>query len=188
MGREKRSLNPVEAHRRSQKRKTAERKKAIRKEVLSKIPISKRDPSKLLIEIERLRTLEAQNKLDGSGKLKRSHLEDQFVSLNKAREKAGLPTMVLPEFDPEAYLNKLKTPSRPTEEQHTINHEFTALDIPVPDDEPYEAGAPGLPPYHLEESSNKAETISNVIIAEPSVPRSDHLEAQVDQFLHELDL
>lgn len=146
-------MNPVDAHRRSLKRKAQEKKRAAKKEALSKIPLAKRDPSKLLVEIERLRDLECEDKLDGPGRMRRKHLEEQFVALKKAREKAKLPTLELLEFDPEEYLKRKKNKrsiSVLDEDSSTVKSakKYTFLDIPMPDDEELLGnGVPGLPPY-----------------------------------------
>ncbi|PJF17955.1 hypothetical protein PSACC_02241 [Paramicrosporidium saccamoebae] len=194
MGREKRALHPVETYRRSQKRKQSERKRAGRKEALSKTPLARRDPSKLLVEIERLRETEAKGRLDGPGRLRRKHLEDQFVALNKAREKAGMPSMILPEFDPEEYLNRKKDLDKDkTVEPQTTEWFDEDCHIPLPDDDPLETGVPGLPPYRIfnkvtDGNESVRPTNRLIISAEPSVSKRNHLEAQVDQFLNELDL
>jgi hypothetical protein len=193
MGREKRALHPVETYRRSQKRKQSERKRAGRKETLSKTPLTRRDPSKLLVEIERLRETEAKGRLDGPGRLRRKHLEDQFVALNKAREKAGMPSMVLPEFDPEEYLSRKNDPKEDKTVEPQSTEWFEGCSIPLPDDDPLESGVPGLPPYRIfnriaDDNEPIRPTKSLIISAEPSVSKKDHLEAQVDQFLNEINL
>jgi hypothetical protein len=199
MGREKRPLNPVEAHRRSQKRKVAEKKRVARKELLSRTPLARRDPSILLVEIEKLRDLECEGRLDGPGRLKRKHLEEQFVALNKAREKAGLLTMHISEFDPEEYLARKKSELEIGRKQdYHENMKAKDITLPWPDDEPYEIGVPGLPPYldqPLVENADSNQTPPKtstktelIIAAESSVPQEAHLKAQVDQFLNELDL
>lgn len=189
MGREKRDLNPAEAHRRSQKRKLQEKKKNARREQLSRLPLARRDPSKLLMEIERLRALESKGGLDGPARMKRKHLEQQFVALNKARDKAGLPFMSLPDFDPETYLQcEVKGP------QVTIDPSFgepspsnmTILQLPMPDDEPFEGGPPGLPPYLARPRPSKAPSTSFIISSEPVKDEKSFLQYQVDQFLRDL--
>jgi len=119
-----------------QKQKQAKQRKAVKLERLTRTPILKRDPAPLLVEIERLRRLEAQEKLDGPNRMRRKHLEEQFEALRKAREKAGMPVMVLQPFLPEDY-------------KELENNESAGSWPPLPDDEPYNIGPPGLPPYQL---------------------------------------
>lgn len=203
MGREKRPLNPTESHRRLQKRKAVEKKRKARKEVLTRIPLARRDPSTLLVEIERLRNLESDQRLDGPGRMRRKHLEEQFTALNKAREKAGLPIMLLPDFDPEVY--KARRQSEPLTTTNETKDDKIQMgeekEIPMPDDTPYETGVPGLPPY-LDAPLSRIEVVEDVVVTavastpsgsviirgETNVSSKDHLAAQVNQFLDEMGL
>lgn len=189
----------MEAHRRSQRKKAAEKKKSARQEILAKTPLSKRDPSKLFIEIERLREEEAVGSLDGPGRMKRSHLEQQFVALNRARGKAKLRTMSLPEFDPEEYLARRKkiTSIESVESVDVINKETienVRIDLPMPDDEPLVNGVPGLPPYRSKNESmlvseNNEKEYKSVLSGEATIiSKEAHLTAQVDRFLNEIDM
>lgn len=207
MAREKRTLNPVEAHRRSQKRKQQERKRAARREVLSRLPLARRDPSKLLTEITRLREAERAGRLDGPGRMRRKHLEEQFVALNKAREKASLPTLLLPDFDPDVEAAKEETaaaaePKDIAPWERTVHGERDCADIAMPDDEPLQDGIPGLPPYlarSLDDPAGESErgqeevpgertSAVPLIRAEPTRTVRTSLDTQVDAFLRELDL
>lgn len=182
MGRE---LHPVESYRRSLKKKAVERRRAARKEALSKIPIAKRDPSKLLMEIERLREAECQDGLDGPGRMRRKHLEEQFRSLNKAREKAKLPTLHLTEYDPDMYrarLQRLKAPKT----SYTASDEETDTSlgsIPLPDDTPYTVYEfPSILPPYPQTSVGSSGDQTGKIIARPA----SNLDNAVDQFLKDI--
>lgn len=82
---EKRPLNPAEAYRRSQKKKVLKQKQEVRKERLKRVPVEKRDPYKLISEIQKYNILEYEGKLTGDGRMHKKRLVDQFNSLRKAR-------------------------------------------------------------------------------------------------------
>ena len=206
---EKRALNPVEAHRRSQKRKQQEKKRAVRQELLSRLPLARRDPSKLLAEITRLREMELAGRLDGSGRMKRNHLEEQFAALNKAREKVALPTLLLPDFDPTTPPNavpankKIREQSRTEAPRRIVYGDRDCLDLPMPSGPPLpEGGIAALSPYlpgPLDASLEaKATTVDlqephemtpvPVITAEPTRQITTDLDIRVDAFLKDLDV
>lgn len=179
-------VHPVEAYRRSLKKKAVERRKAARREALSKIPIARRDPSKLLMEIERLREAECQESLDGPERMRRKHLEEQFRSLNKAREKAKLPTLHLPEYDPEMYLARLQR-LKTAKTFHKTSSESVNMsldNIPLPKDTPYTTGEfPSiLPPYPPASVRSSKESTSKVISRHAS-----NLDNAVNQFLRDIE-
>lgn len=82
---EKRPLNPAEAFRRSQKKKQKKGKQDERKERLKQVPIDKRDPYKILSEIQKYNILEHEGKISGDGRMHKKRLMDQFYALRKAR-------------------------------------------------------------------------------------------------------
>jgi hypothetical protein len=104
MAKEKGS-NPMQDWRRKEKGKAVKAKKKAREERLSEISAHRRDPAPLISEIYRLSVLEYEGKLNSDMKQHKKRLFDQYQSIKKARTAAGLETVELVEFDPEAYEN-----------------------------------------------------------------------------------
>lgn len=104
MAKEKGS-NPMQDWRRKEKEKAVKAKKKAREERLSEISAHRRDPAPLISEIYRLSVLEYEGKLNSDMKQHKKRLFDQYQSIKKARTAAGLETVELVEFDPEAYEN-----------------------------------------------------------------------------------
>lgn len=196
----RRSLNPAESHRRAQKRRTAERKKRTRQEALARVPLARRDPSKLLVEIERLRELECEGRLGGDARMRRKHLEDQFAALCRAQQKAGVPTLVLPDYDPEAYLARLCAArgsagagrAAPEDNADAETEADASALPPMPPGEPLLGGVPGLPAYRDQpQPQPQPQTLAlpksrTVISAAPRMVGAAALDAQVREFLHDL--
>ena len=103
MGREKGSVDPLQAWRRKEKEKASKAKKKARDEKLSEIPAHRRDPAPLVSEIYRLSVLDYEGRLNSDMKQHRKRLMDQYQSIKKARTAAGIETIELVEFNPEAY-------------------------------------------------------------------------------------
>ena len=97
------SVDPLHNWRKKEKEKALKAKKKAREEKLSEIPAYRRDPAPLVSEIYRLSVLEYEGRLNSDMKQHKKRLFDQFQSIKKARSLAGLETVELVEFDPEAY-------------------------------------------------------------------------------------
>ena len=102
MGKEK-GANPLHDWHRKEKEKALKAKKKARDEKLSEIPAHRRDPAPLVSEIYRLSVLEYESRLNSDMKQHKKRLMDQYQSIKKARTAAGIETIELVEFDPEAY-------------------------------------------------------------------------------------
>lgn len=102
MGKEK-GTDPLQAWRRKEKEKAVKAKKKARDEKLSEIPAHRRDPAPLVSEIYRLSVLEYEGRLNSDMKQHRKLLMDQYQSIKKVRTAAGIETIELAQFDPEAY-------------------------------------------------------------------------------------
>lgn len=102
MGKEK-GTDPLQAWRRKEKEKASKAKKKARDEKLSEIPAHRRDPAPLVSEIYRLSVLEYEGRLNSDMKQHRKRLMDQYQSIKKARLTAGIETIELVQFDPEAH-------------------------------------------------------------------------------------
>lgn len=102
MGKEK-GADPLQAWRRKEKEKASKAKKKARDEKLSEIPAHRRDPAPLVSEIYRLSVLEYEGRLNSDMKQHRKRLMDQYQSIKKARTTAGIETIELVQFDPEAH-------------------------------------------------------------------------------------
>lgn len=102
MGKEK-GANTLHDWRRKEKEKALKAKKKARDEKLSEIPAHRRDPAPLVSEIYRLSVLEYEGRLNSDMKQHKKRLMDQYQSIKKARTAAGIETIELVEFDPEAY-------------------------------------------------------------------------------------
>ena len=102
MAKEKGS-NPLQDWRRKEKVKASKARRKARDEKLSEIPAHRRDPAPMVSEIYRLSVLEYECKLNSDMKQHKKRLIDQYHSIKKARTVAGLETIDLVEFDPEAY-------------------------------------------------------------------------------------
>lgn len=121
MAREK-SLDPLHAWRRKEREKALKEKKRARDEKLSEIPAHRRDPAPLVSEIYRLSVLEYEGRLNSDLKQHKKRLMDQYQSIKKARTTAGIETIELVEFDPEAYEeSKLKQ----------LHQKRTKIDVPI---------------------------------------------------------
>lgn len=82
---EKRPLNPAEAHRRSLKKKAKKDLAAVRKERTARMPVDRRDPYQLIAQIQKYDIMEHEDKLNGDGRAHRKKLVDQFNSLRRQR-------------------------------------------------------------------------------------------------------
>lgn len=170
----------------------------------------KRDPTRMLIQIERLRMAEAEGKLDGPGRMRRKRLEDQFRAMQKALEKAKKPTLALSEFDPEEYLQRNKNETSTLVSSGPAGKNDIPIDVPWPGDEELEEAPAGLPPYRLLMVQNAvvntnddemAPKLDSIITAEPVLimtstkpvtkknrknDGSSELDKKVDEFLSNL--
>lgn len=102
MAKEKGS-NLLQVWRRKEKEKATKARRKARDEKLAEIPAHRLDPAPLVSEIYRLSVLEYEGKLNSDMKQRKKRLCDQYHSIKKARTTAGLETIELVEFDPDAY-------------------------------------------------------------------------------------
>jgi hypothetical protein len=161
-----RPVDPLQAWRRKEKVKASKARKRAREERVSDIPAHRRDPAPLIAEIYRLSVLDYEGKLNSDVKQHRKRLLDQFHSIKKARMAAGLETVELVEFDPEAHeAAKLKQfhQSKPPKQQSQLpelqrNYPPSLPELPsepIPTDE--ELAAFGLPPYAVDSLDMQAQ-------------------------------
>lgn len=195
---EKRPLNPAEAFRRAEKKKAKKNKAGARRERVAQIPIDRRDPYRLISEIQKLNILDHEGKLTGDGRTLKKRLTDQFNALRTARLKAGLEAINLPPFDPDAYeANKQKARmgggynailERMLEDVRRSRRAEDAMDpesgLPrlPPGEPPFADGVPGLPPYR----TVREEPVVQTVFAAPAQlnrPKKDHTDRLVDDFL-----
>lgn len=166
--------DPLHNWRRKEKERVAKAKKKAREEKSAEIPAYRRDPAPLVSEIYRLSVLEYEGRLNSDTKQHKKRLLDQYQSIKKARTAAGLETVELVEFDPEAYeAEKAKRlqakrqklePSKPHQPQPQTTLDERGLpklpESPCPTDE--ELLSKGLPtyspfPYELVDEDNNSE-------------------------------
>lgn len=103
MGRKEKEANPMQSWRRKEKEKISKARKKFRNEKISEIPAYRRDPAPLISEIYRLNVLDYEGRLNSDMKQHKKHILDQFHSIKRARNVAGLETIELVDFDAEAY-------------------------------------------------------------------------------------
>lgn len=174
--------------RRKEKEKAAKAKRKAREEKLSEIAAHRRDPAPLISEIYRLSVLEYEGKLNSDMKQHKKRLFDQYQSIKKARTAAGLETVELVEFDPEAYENaKLQQKrqklekvevARPKEEAVQFDLDERGLprlpEGPCPkDEELLKIGLPAYSPFPYEADEPEDED-------EDDAECFDDLEAQLE--------
>lgn len=199
MAKEK-SLDPLHIWRRKEKEKALKEKKKARDEKLSEIPAHRRDPAPLVSEIYRLCVLEYEGHLNSDLKQHKKRLMDQYQSIKKARTSAGIETIELVEFDPEAYeeskLKQIREKRRKIDEAVISPKSQTSSSAGLDDrglPKLPEAPCPleaelflfGLPayspiPFVTDDEEDAIESEKSVIDEQKNVTELDELEARLE--------